>query len=495
MTFNGYDVKIVDRDIIFGKETKMKNHYLKSIIAGLTAAAITASAAVSALAVASDHTNSLVKYHSNSIVPYDNSSFTTTLDVDKSTIRPELYITQADVEYSGSIGGSVQKVEFTMQGTQNSYSAVGLNIYYDDRLTIKPDNSGKIAQKCEALSDMELDCKKFVDGQLFLSIYSGSGHGSDGVAWTVDFVLPSDASVGDVYPIGVEYYEDEYTHDCFQNVPRDDKSDLMEAWFFKNGIHNGYIRISEKQTEPPTDPVTEPPTDPVTEPPTDPVTEPPTDPVTEPPTDPVTEPPTDPVTEPPTDPVTEPPTDPVTEPPTDPVTEPPTDPVTEPPTDPVTEPPTDPVTEPPTDPVTEPPTDPVTEPPTDPVTEPPTDPVTEPPTDPVTEPPTDPVTEPSTDPKQPTEKEYSLGDVNGNGRINVIDATMVLREASLLANNKPGILNDEQLIAADLDFNGRITVVDATLLLRYCSHLADKPKDNDILAWLASVGKKPKKQT
>ena len=399
MTFNGYDVKIVDRDIIFGKETKMKNHYLKSIIAGLTAAAITASAAVSALAVASDHTNSLVKYHSNSIVPYDNSSFTTTLDVDKSTIRPELYITQADVEYSGSIGGSVQKVEFTMQGTQNSYSAVGLNIYYDDRLTIKPDNSGKIAQKCEALSDMELDCKKFVDGQLFLSIYSGSGHGSDGVAWTVDFVLPSDASVGDVYPIGVEYYEDEYTHDCFQNVPRDDKSDLMEAWFFKNGIHNGYIRISEKQTEPPTDPVTEPPTDPVTEPPTDPVTEPPTDPVTEPPTDPVTEPPTDPVTE------------------------------------------------------------------------------------------------PSTDPKQPTEKEYSLGDVNGNGRINVIDATMVLREASLLANNKPGILNDEQLIAADLDFNGRITVVDATLLLRYCSHLADKPKDNDILAWLASVGKKPKKQT
>ncbi|MBQ1339915.1 MAG: hypothetical protein IIY35_04740, partial [Ruminococcus sp.] len=238
----------------------MKNHYLKSIIAGLTAAAITASAAVSALAVASDHTNSLVKYHSNSIVPYDNSSFTTTLDVDKSTIRPELYITQADVEYSGSIGGSVQKVEFTMQGTQNSYSAVGLNIYYDDRLTIKPDNSGKIAQKCEALSDMELDCKKFVDGQLFLSIYSGSGHGSDGVAWTVDFVLPSDASVGDVYPIGVEYYEDEYTHDCFQNVPRDDKSDLMEAWFFKNGIHNGYIRISEKQTEPPTDPVTEPPT-------------------------------------------------------------------------------------------------------------------------------------------------------------------------------------------------------------------------------------------
>ena len=447
LTFNGYDVKIVDRDIIFGKETKMKNHYLKSIIAGLTAAAITASAAVSALAVASDHTNSLVKYHSNSIVPYDNSSFTTTLDVDKSTIRPELYITQADVEYSGSIGGSVQKVEFTMQGTQNSYSAVGLNIYYDDRLTIKPDNSGKIAQKCEALSDMELDCKKFVDGQLFLSIYSGSGHGSDGVAWTVDFVLPSDASVGDVYPIGVEYYEDEYTHDCFQNVPRDDKSDLMEAWFFKNGIHNGYIRISEKQTEPPTDPVTEPPTDPVTEPPTDPVTEPPTDPITEPPTDPVTEPPTDPITEPPTDPVTEPPTDPVTEPPTDPVTEPSTDPVTEPPTDPVTEPPTDPVTE------------------------------------------------PSTDPKQPTEKEYSLGDVNGNGRINVIDATMVLREASLLANNKPGILNGEQQIAADLDFNGRITVVDATLLLRYCSHLADKPKDNDILAWLASVGKKPKKQT
>ena len=396
MTFNDYDVKIVDRDIIFGKETKMKNHYLKKFIAGLTAAAITASVSVSALAVASEHTYSIVKSHSNQIIPYDNSSFTTTLDVEKSTIRPELYITQADVEYSGSIGGSVQKVEFTMQGTQNSYSAVGLNIYYDDRLTIKPDNSGKIAQKCEALSDMELDCKEFVDGQLFLSIYSGSGHGSDGAAWTVDFVLPSDASVGDVYPIGVEYYEDEYTHDCFQNVPRDDKSDLMEAWFFKNGIHNGYIRICEKQTEPPTDP--------------------------------------------------------------------------------------------PTDPVTEPPTDPVTVPQTDPVTDPPTDPVTEPPTDTVTDPPTDPVT-------QPNEKEYSLGDVDGNGRINTIDATKVLREVSLLANNKPGAFNDKQWIAADLNFDGRINVTDATLVMRYCAYLANNPKDNDILAWLASIGKKPKKQT
>jgi hypothetical protein len=487
LTFNGYDVKIVDRDIIFGKESKMKNHYLKRFIAGLTAAAITASVSISALAVASEHTYSIVKSHSNQIIPYDNSSFTTTLDVDKSTIRPELYITQADVEYSESIGGSVQTVEFTMQGTQNSYSAVGLNIYYDDRLTIKPDNSGKIAQKCEALSDMDFDCKKYVEGQLFLSIYSGSGHGSDGAAWTVDFVLPSDASVGDVYPIGVEYYEDEYTHDCFQNVPSDDKSDLMEAWFFKNGIHNGYIRICEKQTEPPTDPVTDLPTDPVTDPPTDPVTEPPTDPVTDPPTDPVTEPPTDPVTEPPTDPVTDPPTDPVTDPPTDPVTDPPTDPVTDPPTDPVTVPPTDPVTEPPTDPVTESPTDPVTEPPTDPVTEPPTAPVTDPPTDPVTDPPTDPVT-------QPNEKEYSLGDVDGNGRINTIDATKVLREVSLLANNKPGAFNDKQWIAADLNFDGRINVTDATLVMRYCAYLANNPKDNDILAWLASIGKKPKKQ-
>ena len=399
MTFNGYDVKIVDRDIIFGKESKMKNHYLKRFIAGLTAAAITASVSISALAVASEHTYSIVKSHSNQIIPYDNSSFTTTLDVDKSTIRPELYITQADVEYSESIGGSVQTVEFTMQGTQNSYSAVGLNIYYDDRLTIKPDNSGKIAQKCEALSDMDFDCKKYVEGQLFLSIYSGSGHGSDGAAWTVDFVLPSDASVGDVYPIGVEYYEDEYTHDCFQNVPSDDKSDLMEAWFFKNGIHNGYIRICEKQTEPPTDPVTDLPTDPVTDPPTDPVTEPPTDPVTEPPTAPVTDPPTDPVTDPPTDPVT-----------------------------------------------------------------------------------------------QPNEKEYSLGDVDGNGRINTIDATKVLREVSLLANNKPGAFNDKQWIAADLNFDGRINVTDATLVMRYCAYLANNPKDNDILAWLASIGKKPKKQ-
>jgi hypothetical protein len=90
------------------------------------------------------------------------------------------------------------------------------------------------------------------------------------------------------------------------------------------------------------------------------------------------------------------------------------------------------------------------------------------------------------------DKTLKKGDVDGNGRYNVNDATKVLREAALLANNKPGSFTPEQHTAADLDFNDRINVVDATLVMRYCAHLANSPTDNDIVAWLASIGKKPK---
>ncbi|MGN1433130.1 MAG: leucine-rich repeat protein [Ruminococcus sp.] len=109
------------------------------------------------------------------------------------------------------------------------------------------------------------------------------------------------------------------------------------------------------------------------------------------------------------------------------------------------------------------PTEPVTTEPTEPTT---TEPVT---TEPVTTVPD--TTAPSTEPTtavvttQP-EPEYTLGDVNNDGRITIEDATLVLR-----ANAGLVTLTTTQNKSADVNFDGYVNVKDATLIQKYIAEL------------------------
>jgi hypothetical protein len=53
------------------------------------------------------------------------------------------------------------------------------------------------------------------------------------------------------------------------------------------------------------------------------------------------------------------------------------------------------------------------------------------------------------------------GDVNGDGKVNIVDATLALRAAVGLTTLTPA-----QFAAADLNGDGKITVVDPTRILR-----------------------------
>lgn len=57
---------------------------------------------------------------------------------------------------------------------------------------------------------------------------------------------------------------------------------------------------------------------------------------------------------------------------------------------------------------------------------------------------------------------YVLGDVDNNGAITVIDATLVLQEVA-----KPGQLTETQRLAADVDKNKAVSVIDVTYILQY----------------------------
>ena len=64
------------------------------------------------------------------------------------------------------------------------------------------------------------------------------------------------------------------------------------------------------------------------------------------------------------------------------------------------------------------------------------------------------------------EMDVVIGDVNDDGKINAIDATLVLKHsAELIA------LTEKQQIAADVSGDGKVNAIDATLILKYAADL------------------------
>ena len=117
----------------------------------------------------------------------------------------------------------------------------------------------------------------------------------------------------------------------------------------------------------------------------------------------------------------------------------------------------------PTEPATEPTTEPTTEPATEPTTEPTTEPATEPTTEPATEPTTPTETEPTTEAQQGN---VMLGDVDGNGKVNIKDATDIQRAAAFIVT-----LSEAQLKAADVNNDGKSNVIDATAIQKFVANI------------------------
>lgn len=59
-----------------------------------------------------------------------------------------------------------------------------------------------------------------------------------------------------------------------------------------------------------------------------------------------------------------------------------------------------------------------------------------------------------------------IGDVDGNGRIALADARLILRHCARLE-----VLEDKQVLSADVNRDGRVTLKDARLLIRYVASL------------------------
>ncbi|WP_303836672.1 leucine-rich repeat protein [Ruminococcus flavefaciens] len=73
----------------------------------------------------------------------------------------------------------------------------------------------------------------------------------------------------------------------------------------------------------------------------------------------------------------------------------------------------------------------------------------------------------------------STGDVDNNGAVNAVDASMILAEYALVSTNKAPQFNAAQTKAGDIDKNGAVNAVDASMVLTYYAYKATNP-DSDL---------------
>ena len=83
----------------------------------------------------------------------------------------------------------------------------------------------------------------------------------------------------------------------------------------------------------------------------------------------------------------------------------------------------------------------------------------------------------------PPHNERRLGDVNGDGMVDAVDASLILSEYASLSTGKPRKFNKEQETAADVDENGMTDAVDASLTLAYYAYLSSGGTIADMREW------------
>lgn len=76
---------------------------------------------------------------------------------------------------------------------------------------------------------------------------------------------------------------------------------------------------------------------------------------------------------------------------------------------------------------------------------------------------------------KPVLQEYTLGNVNDDNVIDAVDATLVLREYTVIISGGTSIFNEKQKLAADVNKDSVVDGIDATLILRYYTLVISSP--------------------
>ena len=165
-------------------------------------------------------------------------------NADMAINKPKLTMDKVVLKKSEAAGKEIT-VNLSVSGAELAYVATGLHVYWDSRLELKKDDHGwpmiKRGDATQYLSGIDMhdtsELSRGMDGYFLTT--SGSGNdGLDGVMWSFTFILPDDATIGDVYPMDIVYRSSANAHDLFTNVRNDTNGLNMQAYAFTKGIYS-----------------------------------------------------------------------------------------------------------------------------------------------------------------------------------------------------------------------------------------------------------------
>lgn len=188
--------------------------------------------------------------------PYDSSRWIQPAEWNCPTVNPRdydggimLFFDKIGLEPSYA-PGKIQRVYFSIHGATEPVSYIKFHIFYDTRLTVKPNANGNPVNPGRAVESFTTGSKIIEEGQIaFYAVSDAPILTGNHNLFTIDFIVPEDAEPGEMYPIGLAYVDDGIVSDCFINAERDDAAKLQMTYVFTKGIYNGYIKIlGEKKT-------------------------------------------------------------------------------------------------------------------------------------------------------------------------------------------------------------------------------------------------------
>ena len=191
----------------------------------------------------------------NKEVPYDGSKWIQPTKWDLDPIDPDEYTGNAKVWFDKvtipydeaaekAKKGEPITVNLNVSGAANTvFMIIFHRVFHDTRLKVVPNYNGKVLTKGGALIDFDEIIANHYDGQYEFSALARDDILRDGVIFSIDLKLPENVKPGDLYPIGLQYYNDGYITDMFDSEDRDYDGKLQMAYIFTKGIENGYIAV------------------------------------------------------------------------------------------------------------------------------------------------------------------------------------------------------------------------------------------------------------
>ena len=185
----------------------------------------------------------------NKTVPYEGGLYFGVSEQDTENAATKPQITVDKLGFDDVPTGEIA-VNISIYDAAGNWSASGLHIGYDTRLTLVPRSDGKPFEVGDACTPLMNSIRKIRDGRLYTSTSGSSDKGRNGVMYTLYFRLPDNAKAGDIFPVGIFYNPDKTYPSLFSNTNQDEEGLEMQSWVFYKGITNGFIRINGGDTPP-----------------------------------------------------------------------------------------------------------------------------------------------------------------------------------------------------------------------------------------------------